>query len=594
MSDRIALLPDHVANQIAAGEVIQRPASVVKELLENAVDAESTQIQLIIKDAGKTLIQVVDNGVGMSTTDIRMAFERHATSKIKAAEDLFQLKTKGFRGEALASIAAIAHVETHSRPADEELAHLLKIEGSKVTDQTFTTAPTGTSIAVKNLFYNIPARRNFLKSNNVELRHIIDEFHRVALAHPEVQFSFYQNGAELFQLPKANLRKRIVGIFGNKWDSFLVPIEEETSLARVEGFVLKPSFSKKSRGQQFFFVNRRFIRSPFLHHSVLSAYEGLLQADHHPGYVLFLEVNPETIDINIHPNKTEIKFEDEQSLYAILRSAIKHSLGIFQVQPLLDFNRDANLDIPYTYKDRPAVSPTVEVDAEFNPFSEKSRKPIQAQNASWEALFSQTYNIDNETERATLDLEMTTTPKVFQLFSKYIVCALPSGLLIIHQSRAHQRVLYEQFLTMITTEKGASQQLLFPVEILLDNQQKNSFMEVEEMLSQIGFQWNTISSETIEIIGTPNVVAQEEVQKVLEEILLPLSFEQENPSISLADTFAKKMAKTLAVKSGSGLEMQAQQQLIDNLFGCKETLISPFNKRIFITLEKEEIEQKMM
>ncbi len=252
MANRIALLPDHVANQIAAGEVIQRPASVVKELLENAVDAKATQIQLIIKDAGKTLIQVVDNGVGMSTTDIRMAFERHATSKIKVAEDLFQLNTKGFRGEALASIAAIAHVETHSRPADEALAHLLKIEGSKVVEQTLTAAPEGTSIAVRNLFYNIPARRNFLKSNNVELRHIIDEFHRVALAHPELEFSFFQNGAELFHLPKATLRKRIVGIFGTKWDAHLVPIEEETTLARVEGFVLKPSFSKKTRGQQFF------------------------------------------------------------------------------------------------------------------------------------------------------------------------------------------------------------------------------------------------------------------------------------------------------------------------------------------------------
>jgi len=365
-------------------------------------------------------------------------------------------------------------------------------------------------------------------------------------------------------------------------------------LALLEGFVLKPSFSKKTRGQQFFFVNRRFIRSTFLHHSVISAYEGLLQPDHHPGYILFLEVDPETIDINIHPNKTEIKFEDEQSLYAILRSAIKHSLGIFQVQPLLDFNRDANLDVPYTFKDRPAVSPSVEVDAAFNPFSKTKHKSTQNQNVSWEALFSQSQNIDNETEVNTLGFTMTTTPKVFFFFSKYIVCALPSGLLIIHQNRAHQRVLYEQFLTMITNEKGASQQLLFPIEVLLDKQQKDCFKEIEEMLSQIGFQWNTISSDTIEIKGIPNLVAQEEVQKVIEEILMPLSFEQENPSISLADTLAKKLAQTLAIKSGNSLEVQAQQQLIDNLFGCKETLISPLNKRIFITLEKEEIEQKMM
>ena len=317
MTNRITLLPDHVANQIAAGEVIQRPASVVKELMENAVDAGADTIQLIIKDAGKTLVQVIDNGIGMNSTDIRLAFERHATSKINIAEDLFALKTKGFRGEALASVAAIAHVETHTRVENEEVSHCLKIEGSKVIEQTLSTQPKGTSIAVKSIFYNIPARRNFLKSDGVELRHIIDEFHRVALAHPEIKFLFFNNGTELFDLPEANFRKRIVGIFGNKLDAFLVPIEETTSLATLKGFVLKPTHAKKTRGQQFFFVNNRFIRSPFLHHAVNAAFQGLLRPGYNPGYFLSLNLDPKTIDINIHPTKTEVKFEDEQSLYAI-------------------------------------------------------------------------------------------------------------------------------------------------------------------------------------------------------------------------------------------------------------------------------------
>ena len=309
MNTRIALLPDHVANQIAAGEVIQRPASVVKELLENAVDAQAQTIQLIVKDAGKTLIQVIDDGMGMNSTDIRLAFERHATSKINIAEDLFALRTKGFRGEALASIAAIAHVETHSRTAEDEVSHCLKIEGSKVKDQSLSTQPKGTSIAVKSLFYNIPARRNFLKSDNVELRHVIDEFQRVALAHPAIKFLFYNNGSELFDLPRASLRKRICGIFGSKWDKQLVPSEEATTLAQLQGFVIKPEFAKKTRGQQFFFVNQRYIKSPFLHHAVTSAFEGLLRPGYHPGYFLFLTVDPKqlTLTFTLPKRKSSLK-----------------------------------------------------------------------------------------------------------------------------------------------------------------------------------------------------------------------------------------------------------------------------------------------
>ena len=463
MTNRITLLPDHVANQIAAGEVIQRPASVVKELLENAVDAGADTIQLIIKDAGKTLVQVIDNGIGMNSTDIRLAFERHATSKINIAEDLFALKTKGFRGEALASIAAIAHVDTHTRVENEEVSHCLKIEGSKVIEQTLSTQPKGTSIAVKSLFYNIPARRNFLKSDGVELRHVIDEFHRVALAHPEIKFLFLNNGTELFDLPEANFRKRIVGIFGNKLDAFLVPVEETTSLATLKGFVLKPTHAKKTRGQQFFFVNNRFIRSPFLHHAVNASFEGLLRPGYNPGYFLSLNLDPKTIDINIHPTKTEVKFEDEQSLYAILRSAIKHSLGIFQVIPTLDFEQNQTMDVPYAFKNKVPATPPIEVDSSFNPFKEASakRKPTTDQ---WEGLYSGIQaSTPAEPMLSSSLVEVPQSTRVFQLFSKYIVCPLKTSMLLIDQSRAHQRILYERFLSAITTKKGMSQQLLFPI-----------------------------------------------------------------------------------------------------------------------------------
>ena len=369
MADIISLLPDHVANQIAAGEVIQRPASVVKELLENAIDAGATDIQLLISRAGKTMIQVIDNGIGMSNTDVRLAFERHATSKIKSADDLFSITSKGFRGEALASIAAIAQLEVHTKRSEDEIATSLKISGSKVEDQQLAVAPNGTSIIVKNLFYNVPARRNFLKSDKVELRHIVDEFHRVALTHPEVKFTFFQNGSELFDLPVVNFRKRIANIFGNKLEEKLIPVEEMTTVAGIEGFIIKPEFAKKSRGQQFFFVNKRFIKSPFLNHAVTSAFEGLLRDKYHPGYFIYIQVDPKTIDINIHPTKTEIKFEEEQNLYAIIKSIIKHSLGMFQAAPVLDFERDPSFDTPYDFQQKPISNlPSIEVDSSFNPF----------------------------------------------------------------------------------------------------------------------------------------------------------------------------------------------------------------------------------
>jgi DNA mismatch repair protein MutL len=593
MNSRIALLPDHVANQIAAGEVIQRPASVVKELLENAVDAQAQTIQLIIKDAGKTLIQVIDDGMGMNSTDIRLAFERHATSKINVADDLFALDTKGFRGEALASIAAIANVETHTRAAEDEVSHFLKIEGSKVIDQTLSTQPKGTSIAVKSLFYNIPARRNFLKSDNVELRHVIDEFQRVALAHPEIKFLFYNNGSELFDLPPVSLRKRICGIFGSKWDKQLVPSEEATTLAQLKGFVVKPEFAKKTRGQQFFFVNNRFIKSPFLHHAVTTAFEGLLRPGYHPGYFLYLAVDPKTIDINIHPTKTEIKFEEEQSIYAILRSAVKHSLGVFQVMPMLDFDHSTNLDVPYAFKEKVPSPPPVEVDSSFNPFHTQDT-PTKKQKEAWTDVLSgvQIESTSQPIQKEAL-MQVPQSTRVFQLFLKYIVCPLQTHMLLIDQARAHQRVLYERFLSSITDKKGLSQQLLFPIAIELNPQQVEVYHQNKDILESLGFQIKLKKDKILEILGNPEHCPASKIEELIETLLLDAGEERSVEHLSQADQIAKTLAKSLAIKSGEPLESEEQQSLLDDFFGCKETSISPFNKPIFITLEKTEIEQKL-
>ena len=424
MSSIIQLLPDHVANQIAAGEVVQRPASVVKELLENAVDAKATDIKLILKDAGKSLIQVIDNGVGMSVTDSRLCFERHATSKIRLAEDLFSLHTKGFRGEALASIAAIAHVEMKTKQDQEELGIHIVVEGSKFVSQEPAVLPKGTSFAVKNLFFNIPARRNFLKSETVEQRHIVDEFQRVAMAHPTIHFTMYHNGSEMFNLPISNYRQRIVNIFSGKTNEKLVPVSEETEIVSLQGFVGKPEFAKKNRGEQFFFVNNRFIKSGYLHHAVMAAYEGLLKDGAQPSYFLYLDVPPHTIDINIHPTKTEIKFDDEHSLYAILRSSIKHSLGQFNVAPVLDFERDPNLDTPYEYHGKNAEFPTIQVDSNFNPFSnEKPSKSFASSSnyrkseiaqPNWESLYVGLKQNTQEIAEMTFENEEAVTSSLFE------------------------------------------------------------------------------------------------------------------------------------------------------------------------------------
>lgn len=595
MGDIITLLPDHVANQIAAGEVVQRPASVVKELMENAIDAGSTHVQLIIKEAGKVLIQVVDNGKGMSVTDARMAFERHATSKIKAASDLFALNTKGFRGEALASIAAVAHVEMLTKTAVDEVATQIKIAGSEIQEQEPIVAPQGTSIAVKNLFFNIPARRNFLKSNTVELRHIIDEFHRVALAHPQVAFTFFQGGQELFDLPAANLRKRIVHIFGSKIDEKLVPVEESTSVSSVSGFVIKPNAAKRTRGQQFFFVNDRFIKSPFMHHAIMNAYEGLLVDGTVPGYFIFFNLDPQTIDINIHPTKTEVKFEDEQSLYAILRSCVKHSLGMFNVAPTLDFERDPNLDTPYRQVNQSAGTPQLEVDSSFNPFKNPDARRFSKPNeSSWESLYVE---VESQRVSSSLGNELNATPdydtvKVFQLMNRYIVSSIGSALILIDQQRAHERILYEQFLKTITQKKTASQQLLFPYKLELNPTQQAFLSDLEEVLVEAGFIFERDSNTTIIIKGIPSSSSEKEIPNIFENLFNSLESDLPADSFSQSDVLSKSLAKTLSIKRGVSMKPEEQQRLLDDLFACKETQVSPFNRQIFVTLTQEELDKK--
>lgn len=617
MSSIIQLLPDHVANQIAAGEVVQRPASVVKELLENAVDAKATDIKLIIKDAGKSLIQVIDNGVGMSVTDARLCFERHATSKIRKAEDLFSLHTKGFRGEALASIAAIAHVEMKTKQDQEELGTHLIIEGSKFISQEVAVLPKGTSFAVKNLFYNIPARRNFLKSDIVEYRHVIDEFQRVALAHPNIHFTFYHNGSEMFNLPQSNSRQRIVGIFSGKTNEKLVPVQEETEIVQIQGFVSKPEFAKKNRGEQFFFVNDRYIKSGYLHHAVMAAYDGILKDGAQPSYFLYLTVPPHSIDINIHPTKTEIKFDDEQALYAILRAAIKHSLGQFNVAPVLDFDRDANLDTPYHYKDLEGAMPTVQVDANFNPFSEV--QPTKSYSgsggsykkteiaSSWEGLYvglkqetetfsaSSNFNFENEEVTASLfDLEDTETTihRTYQIHKKYIVSPIKSGMVIVDQQRAHQRVLYEQFLVNMTVKQASSQQLLFPLNLYFSKNEMELIAELQLSLMNTGFVFEETQEDHVVISGIPVNITESEVSLVLEQLLSDLQDGIPESSFSQNDTIAKSMAKSLAVKTGSYLTEKEQENLVNGLFACKEPNVSPFQKPTFITMRVEDIDKK--
>jgi len=588
MPDIISLLPDHVANQIAAGEVVQRPSSVVKELLENAVDAGATSIKLIVKDGGKTLIQVIDNGKGMTTTDARLCFERHATSKIKKAEDLFSITTKGFRGEALASIAAISQVRLRTKTKNAEIGTEISIEGSEVKDQQAVATETGSSMAVRNLFYNIPARRNFLKSNNVEQRHIIDEFQRIALVHHQIRFELFSNDAILFQLEPSNLRQRIVQVFGKNTNEKLVPAQESTDILQLDGFIFKPEFSKKSRQHQFFFVNDRFIKSAYLHHAVLAAFEGLLGPNMQPGYLLYLTVPTETIDVNIHPTKTEVKFEDDHALYAIIRSALKHSLGQFNVGPVLDFDRNQSLDVPVGSKP-PTQSPSIQVDRNFNPFNENQK------GKDWESLYEgiKDVTIPSHKEQIFDDKLINIHSPTLQFHKKYIITKNADGLMIIHQQRAHQRVLYESLIRQIKHRSVPSQVLAFPIEVQMNQQQLAEFAPHQKTLELMGFSFGNTDSSSLEITAIHNSLSPNSVPDFLSNMLENLDTDSTFEESHLSQAMAKTMSKFGSIGTGTELHPSAQRRLIEDLFSCDEPSRCPDGKAIFASLSEKDIKNKL-
>ena len=601
--DIIKLLPDSVANQIAAGEVIQRPASVVKELMENALDAGATQIDLYIKDAGRTSITVIDNGCGMSETDARLCFERHATSKIKKAEDLFLIKTMGFRGEALASIAAVAQVELMTRRADDELGTKILIEGSVVKEQLPKPMSVGTNFTVKNLFFNIPARRNFLKSNEVEMRHITDEFFRVAMMNPEVGFSLSHNEKEIYHLPKGNLKQRIVGLCGKDYDKKILPVQQETETATINGFIVKPEFLRKTRGEQYFFVNKRFIKHAYLHHAIENAYQELIPKDCFPGYFIDIEIDPKEIDINIHPTKTEVNFQDVKLVYAILHSAVRKAIGQNNLAPMLDFDvtPDLGFDLGEASRmDRPVVEPNIDFNPSFNPF--KSQPQTRHSSGNWKIL----YEDNNDTVSSNInkisnfdDVNVATVVDnknlYIQLQQSYIVTTMKSGLLIVDQHLAHMRVLYEKYLREMENniESSASQQELFPQHITLGANDASLLKEIMPDLEKIGFRIQQMNATTFIINGTPADSKNNDAVALLEKILDMYKTNIIDLKLDKKLNLARSLASQLAIKSGQSLNPIEMQDLIDRLFACAVAEVSPDGKKIYTILNVNELKTRL-
>lgn len=620
MSDIIQLLPDSVANQIAAGEVVQRPSSAVKELIENAIDAGADRIKLIVKDAGKSLIQVIDNGCGMSVTDARLCFERHATSKIRKAADLFAIRTMGFRGEAMASIAAIAQVELKTKRVEDELGTIVEIEGSKVIDQRPEALPSGSSIAVKNLFYNIPARRNFLKSNSVEMRHIIDEFQRISLAHPTIFFSLHSDNNELFHLSPGSLKQRIVHLFGNNYNQKLVPVEEETSIINIQGFIGKPEYAKKTRGEQFFFVNKRFIKDPYLNHAIMNAYEEVLPADSFPLYVLFIEIDPSKIDINVHPTKTEIKYEDEKAIYAILRSAVKRSLGRYNITPSLDFDQETSFSNLISAKPLDEIqAPTISFNPNFNPFEDNgdfstSAKASRAESytkglekkigipQNWDTLYKITEQeipvqlplipSGQDSEEISL-LKSENKKHFFQIHNKYIISQIHSGFMLIDQQAAHERILFEQYKEHLENNKGSSQQSLFPSTLELSASDFTLMSELLPELQTLGFQLRPFGKTTYIVDGIPaDLGTNINEAKIVDQLLEDYKHNASELTLTKRENLARSLAKNAAIKPGTALDNESMSDLIDALFACESPSISIHGKPTIITITLQELMEK--
>lgn len=616
MSDIIRLLPDSIANQIAAGEVIQRPASAVKELLENAVDAGASNIQTIIKDAGKALIQVIDDGKGMTETDARMSFERHATSKIRSADDLFLIKTMGFRGEALASVAAVSQVEMRTKTEEAELGTCLIIDASEVKRQVPDAVPKGTSISIKNLFYNIPARRNFLKSNPVEMKHIIEEFQRVALANPDISFSLYQNDLEVYQLKSGKLSHRIVSLFGKNYREQLAICQEDTPLMNVYGYLGKPEYAKKTRGEQFFFVNKRYIKSPTLNHAVKIGYEGLISDDSHPFYVLFIEIDPRHIDINVHPTKTEIKFDDERTVYGIIKSAVKQALGAHNITPSIDFSHDTNIQLN--------LNPNELLNRDHSTYNDYRREraaidsPSVYQNktnlANWEKLFDQkeyqwenplaSRNDQNQDEvrlqsaANRSDNDHTSTEKyhqdsrrtTHQIQNKYILSTVKSGILLVDQQAAHERILYDKFSNNLSKSTGYSQQSLFPQTLELNPGDFELVMELKEEINALGFVFDIFGKNTIIIHGAPSEVAGGEDKSIFEGLLEQFKLNKSELSLNKHESIARAMAKQSSIKAGKTLNPEEMNMIIDQLFACNNPNYAPSGNQTFVILDTDQID----
>jgi DNA mismatch repair protein MutL len=611
MSDIIQLLPDAIANQIAAGEVVQRPASALKELLENAVDAGATQIQVVVKEAGKQLIQVIDNGKGMSATDARMSFERHATSKIRNSTDLFTIRTFGFRGEALASIAAVAQVELKTKQAESELGTLIQIEGSEVKKQEPFAGNVGTAVSMKNLFFNVPARRNFLKSNPVEMRHIVDEFQRVALSYPEIGFSLFQQDLEVYSLTPGKLSHRIVQLFGKSYQGQLVPCEELTPHVNVKGYVGKPENAKKTRGEQFFFVNNRYIKSSYLHHAVGNAFEGLIQPDQHPFYVLFLEIDPSHIDINVHPTKTEIKFDDERTVYAVIRSAVKQALGSHHVVPSIDFSYDVNFNEKWDQD--PSKKEQVDREYSYKTFNTPEFK--KASTSGWEKLFEsnipvnqpQDYTRKTESE----DTEVLTfsskanpdqipdriprpsaedsTGTTFQVELSYVVAQMSTGMLIVDQQAAHERVLYERYLRQLKIAQGPSQQCLFPPIIELGSSDFALVQDLFPELHSLGFMVSEFGKDTVIIQGVPADIQVKNEKELFEGLLEQFKNYKNELSLDKRENLARSLARKSALKKGQKLTSQEMETLVGQLFACQNPNFGLGGNKSFVKLDLSSI-----
>jgi len=613
--DVIQLLSDHIANQIAAGEVIQRPASAVKELLENAIDAGATEIQLVVKDAGKELLQVIDNGSGMSTTDARMSFERHATSKIKNINDLFTIRTMGFRGEALASIAAVAQVEMKTRLRNSEVGTRLVIEGTEVKTQEACACDSGTNIMVKNLFYNVPARRHFLKSTTTELRHLLDEFTRVALAHPDIRFRFWNNGIEQYNLEPGNLKTRIVGLLGNSHEKNVVPVDEHTDLLKIHGFIGKPEAAMRTRGMQFFFINNRYIRNNYLHHALTTAYEGLIEKETFPFYVLFLDVDPARVDVNVHPTKQEVKFEDDRMMYAYLNAAVKHALARYNIAPSLDFTLNpeiqqlSSVQIPATERQRHEtqqgyLSNTFSKGGQAHVIERKdslqrwkdlyeiAQQPIPVSNSNGNTEINIPSGIDslhseNETE------PITKSSNIILVQDAMLLTTVKSGLMLIHIRRAQERIWYERMLEEWNTGTAPSQQSLFPTSYELSPQDAILLSGILPDLSRIGFDITPFGKNTFVVNGVPSELPAGEEKNVLDEVIEQLKHESADAVNKRSDTLLVNMARRLSRNKHAIRQAEGQQALIDELFACSQPEYTPDGKKVFTLLKKEELDRML-